>query len=301
MKKNIALLVSTFVLASATTLHAEEQSTLIDDNNVSYTDGSEVCANLPLHFTDTTKELEVLILDQNTHVIKDVFNITPNMPDVVFPANAGDVELMVNKFDEDGSINRDNPEIINLAVSDCGTQYSLEYDAQTMSYYDKELTTYDEYDDVNLNFTVEFTGEKLTFVNEDSDAYEYEYQFVKEKKKTNARKLHFNNKGVAEITNIKSNIIQIVESQTDTEGNVTSEYYEMEIYPTSGEYSIRKVQEFGLKEIEGMDVIDWQIVLWTIFLLVFYFLVNLAHKKQKRRYRKYKIQEMRLKGKHGKR
>ncbi len=297
MKKQIATLVGVFVLTSAIPLHAEGALSLEDESGNPYANGSTVCANLPLHFRGSDTSYEVLILDQDTHLVYDVFNVTPNMPDIVLPINAGDVELMVNTYDENGAINIENPEKIELTVANCGTQTSLEYDYYTGVYNEVELEEVPTYDKIDFDAEIVYNDEALNVYYTLEDNQKLEYQFVTDSGKTNAKKLRFNDEGYARIKKIKSSTIQFKLTTTDENDKDTSKYYEVELYPSISDYSIREVKEFGLEKIEGMSVIDFRTVLWTILLIMFYGVVNLAYKKQKRRYRKHKIHEARMKEK----
>ncbi len=294
MNKKVYFLVGAMALTSSIPLSASEVNELQDDNGSSYVDGSEVCANLPIHFWDSTKELEVLILDQDTHVVYDVFNVTPNMPDVVFPTNAGDVELMVNEFNEDGTINSDSLSTLNLSIVDCGTQTKTEYDYISGTYVTEELPETDEYVTSATYFTTAYDGEKLTLNVLDKSKYTIEYQFVEKNSKTNAKELRINGQNEGIIKNLKSDIIQIKVTNKETEGSL---YFEIELFPEQKDFIVRQVKEFGLQKIEGMSVFDAKTILWLLFLVIFYGMVNIAYKKQKRRYRKHKIREMRLKEK----
>ncbi len=294
MNKKVYFLAGVLALASSIPLSASDVNELQDDKGTTYEEGSEVCANLPIHFWDSTKELEVLILDQNTHMVRDVFNITSNMPDIVFPTNAGDVELMVNEFNEDGTINSESLETLNLSIVDCGTQTKTEYDYLSGTYTTSNLPEVEEYDEEKSYFNTVYDGEKLSFNSIDKSTYKIEYQFVEKNSKTNAKELRINSKGEGVIKKIKSNIIQVKVTNINTEKSL---YYEIELLDDSTNYIVRRVKEFGLEKIDGMNLIDIPTILWLMLLVIFYGLVNVAYKKQKRRYRKHKIREMRLKEK----
>lgn len=293
MKIKLNLLACIIILASSIPLHAENFDTILDEDGNTYMNNSEVCANTPLHIWNLNDELEVLILDQDTHLVYDVFNVTKYMPDIVFPVNAGDVELMVNKFNKDGTLDTKNPSKIDLSVTDCGVQTNNVYDSVNDQYITVPRTAKDDYKNNKPQFKLEYNGEKLKIIPGDKTDYAFEYQFVKEKSKTKSKKINFNKK--SEIQNIKTNIIQIKESYLDDDAKEVNNYYELELYPDSKEYNLREVYEFGLEEIKGMSVIDSKIIIFIICLIIFYKIVNIAYKKQKSRYRKHQIKEMRLK------
>lgn len=293
MKKSIPILVACFWVTSFTPLSAEAATYLQDDEGNHYASDASVCANHTYEFVNDNKNSEVLILDQKTKIIKDVFNVTPNMPYLVFPSNAGDVELMVNGFDEDNNLDYTNQETLNLHVKDCGTQTKTVIDEETGEEEKEEYPTREDYADSKIKATLSYDGKKLEVKKPDLEDYYIEYQFVNSSERGHAHAVKFKAKNKVEISDEKQRTIQMRESYTE-DGKTKDQYFEIEFYPT-GNYSVREVNAFGLTTIDGMNLIDIKMVLWLVFLVVFYNVVTIGYKKQKRRYRRYKIKEMRTK------
>ncbi len=293
MKKIIPILVTGLMVTSFTPLNAETATYLQDDDGNHYASNAELCADLTYEFVNENKNSEVLILDQKTKEIKDVFNVTPNMPYLVFPSNAGDVELMVNGFDEDNNIDYSNQETLNLDVKDCGTQTKTVVDEQTGEESKEKYPTKEAYKDSKLKAKLSYDGKNLEVEKPDLEDYYIEYQFVNSSNNSHAHTVKFTAHDKTEINNEKQSTIQFHESYKKND-KTKNGYFEIEFYP-SGEYSVREVSKFGLETIDGMNLIDVKMVLWIIFLIVFYNIVTVVYKKQKRRYRRHKIREMRTK------
>ncbi len=291
MKKSIPILVTCFMVTSFIPLSAETATHLQDDKGNNYANNATVCANLTYEFINSDENSEVLILDQKTKVIKDVFNVTPNMPYIVFPSNAGDVELMVNGFDDTNNLDYENQETLNFHVKDCGTQTKTEVDEQTGEKEKYPIKT--KYSKTKLKAKMSYDGKKLSVLKPNLEEYFIEYQFINSNERGHAHTVKFTAKNKVEINNEDHKTIQFHESYQKN-GKTKNGYYEIEFYP-SGKYSVREVSKFGLTTIKGMNLIDAKMIIWLIFLVIFYNFVTIGYKKQKRRYRRHKIKELRAK------
>ncbi len=295
MNKKVTCLVAIFIATSLTPLSAARPVYLVDSDENHYGNEQSVCANLPLEVVNDDRDSEVLILDGMTKEILDVYNLTKQAPYVMFPTNAGDITLVLNKYTENEKIDSSEQQSINLKVVDCGQQTKSVQNHITGLMEEKIIPAIDEYERTNYASTYEYDGTtlKITKANNVED-YKIEYQFVTENK-IYAKKLKFRNKETEEIKNSEYNIIQVNETYVNQSGNDVANYFEIELNPANKTYTIRNIAEFSPRAIDRMALIDFPVVIWLVFLGLFYLPVNLAYRRQRRRYRRHKIRLMQRK------
>ncbi len=292
MKKEVTVLVAMLFATSFTPLSATRSLYLIDENNNHYGEGQSVCANYPYSLVNDDRNSEVLILDQNTRQILDVFNVTENAPNVMFPTDGGNITLLINKYDENDKIDSSEQQSINLNIVDCGIQTKMVENYYTGEINEVKIEPMESYERSAYGVVFSYDGTDLKISkNEKLNNYQLSYQYLT-KDKMITKKAKFHNTNNAEIKDLEYNVIQFHESYTNDAGNEVNNYFELELNSENNTYTLRDINEFGLHVIDKMDLIDWQVILWLIFLGGFYFLVNLAYRRQKRRYRRHKIRLM---------
>ncbi len=287
MKKQSICLVAVLIATSITPLSASRVMYLIDDNENHYGDGQAVCANQPLNLVNADRDSEVLILDQTSKEILDVFNLSEENQTLMFPVNAGDVTLRINSYDGNSKIDSSEQQSFNLEVIDCGEQTETIVNDLTGEVSIQTIEPTDEYQRTNYGSQIEYDGNELKIKPQKSISdYQLEYQYIKDDK-IHMKKLRFRDDVSAKTLVPEYNIIQFHEQYINQSNQTVDNYFEVELNPEKQNYTIRNVEEFNPHGINKMDLIDWQVIVWLFVLIIFYGGVNVAYRRQRRRYRRH--------------
>ncbi len=287
MKKQSICLVAVFIATSITPLNASRVMYLTDENENHYGDGQEVCANQPLNLVNADRDSEVLILDQTSKEILDVFNLSEENKTVMFPVNAGEITLRINSYDENSKIDSSEQQSFNLEVKDCGEQTETIVNDFTGEVNVQTINPIDEYKRTNYGSQIEYDGNELKVTPRKSISdYQLDYQYI-EDDKIHMKKLRFREGVTTKTLTPEYNIVQFHEQYKDQSNKIIDNYYEVELNSEKQNYTIRNVEEFSPHGINKIDLIDWQVIVWLFFLTIFYGTVNVAYRRQRRRYRRH--------------
>ncbi len=287
MKKQSICLVAVLIATSITPLNASRVMYLTDENENHYGDGQAVCANQPLNLVNADRDSEVLILDQTSKEILDVFNLSEVNQTVMFPVNAGDVTIRINSYDKNSKIDSSEQQSFNLEVKDCGEQTETIVNDLTGEVNVQTIEPIDEYKRTNYGSTIEYNGSELKITpHKNVNNYQLEYQYI-EDDKIHMKKLRFRDEATEKSLTPEYNIIQFHEQYSNQSNETVNNYFEVELNPQKQNYTIRNVEEFNPHGINKMDLIDWQVIVWLFCLIIFYGAVNVAYRRQRRRYRRH--------------
>lgn len=288
------ILVSAFVLTSVTSLNVQAQMPIYleDQEENRFTDGDSICANKPLTFMYEDSASEVLILDQATKEIKDVFNVSTDNNTIKFPANAGDVELMVTNYDDSNKLDISTQTSVSFNVKDCGEQTTQETNAITGEVNNVKVKEHAKYSTNNMHVGIEYKDDEVTLSRpkdyEKLKNYSVSYQLL-DSNRVKTTKFKFADQKKVKL---KGNTILQIEESYDVDGKQKTKYYELEVNEDKNTYFYRIVNKFELKKIDKKALINIKGLLLIVSLIILYMVLNLAYKKQRRRYRRAKKKAM---------
>ncbi len=269
----IITFITTFLLMTSMVSFSATEMTVLNDQGVEFTSGDDVCANREYFVQNDGDYKEILILDADNHHILDVINSNSEMLKVVFPENAGQLQVLVTPYDENARLLNDERSSVELSIIGC----------------DYEVLV-DDYETYETGFDLTYNEDSLTVTkNNTYTNYSIEYQFLDS---AQSEVFEFIDTDSITIPLEGHEIIQILERYDDTLANEETKYYEVEVNQVDSNYFIRQVNEFEVFGIDKMDLINYRLLMYSLFFLLLIVYLTIRYRKVKSKYREEKIKKL---------
>lgn len=262
MKK--ILIITVLMLLSSVSLKAQEIQ-LYNDSLMYFADEETICANRTYYLDSTTEYQEIVVKDAQTNVIYEVYNANSTTSTLVFPENAGTIEIVTTDYDATGHLDPATESSATYVVEPC------EYEVIKADYEVQKPYAKFELSDATVSVTPPT----------DVQDYVFSYKFVDQ---SNGRDVDATEPFTIELE--ENTVLQFTESYTNSDGEAVTKYYELEINPVTNTFFIRNVDTFSINTIDVKSLINWKILVIMLIMLFLIIFFASKHKRLKRKIKK---------------
>lgn len=257
-------LVILFVLISILNVCAEEIQ-LYNDELTYFSNNDTICANRIYYIDNPVSYQEIVIKDADTDIILEVYNANSETLELVFPENAGNIEVVVTDYSSTGELDLSTEQSIHFTVESCGYEIIKEDYAKQQPY---------------ATFTL---ANNIITVTPPTDVenYEFTYKFVEQdagREKTEVESFEIPLEG--------HSVIQFTETYINSEGILVTNYFELEINPMTQSFFIRNVDDFEINTIDIKSLVNTRLLMFILILIFILIILLFKHKRVKKKLKK---------------